>query len=81
MDGFNFPANIEFDIVQSLLVYTSFFGFGFALCVFYDMQDLYSQFSSQNSILFSYAQFFFLLGKSHSFIWGPYVADHGMVLI
>ncbi len=42
MGGFNIPANIDFDIVQSPQGYISCF-FNFAFGVVCDMQDLYSQ--------------------------------------
>jgi hypothetical protein len=77
--GFNIPAYIDLDIVHSNLRYTSCF----LNCDFgVDMQDLYSQIpSDQNSILFSSAHCFLVLGKIHYFIWRPYAAEHGMILI
>jgi hypothetical protein len=39
-----------------------------------DMQDLFSQISSQNSIMFH--PLFSRFGQAHSYIWGPYAAEH-----
>ncbi len=68
MGGFNIPANIDSDIVQLPQGYTSCF-LNFAFGVVFDMQDLYSLIPCQNSIS--------RLGQTHSFIWGPYAAEHG----
>jgi hypothetical protein len=72
MGSFNIPASMDLDIVQSPLGYTSWFSI-FAFGVVCDMQDLF-QIPCQISVLFS-------SGQTHSFIWAPYVPDHGMLLI
>jgi hypothetical protein len=50
MGGFNIPANIDLDIVQSPLLFLNF-----ACGVVCDMKELYSQTPCQNSFLFSSA--------------------------
>ena len=75
MGGFNIPANIDSDIVQSPQGYNSCFS-NFAFGVVCDMQDLYSLIPCQK-----FRPLFSRLGQTHSFIWGPYAAEHGMVLI
>ena len=59
MGGFNIPANIHSDIVQSPQGYNSCFS-NFAFGVVCDMQDLcsHNQIPFQNSILFSFANSF-----------------------
>jgi hypothetical protein len=70
MGGFNFPVNIDFDIVKSpkdifpVVVVV----FNFAFGVVCDMQDLYSLIPCQNSILL-FRPLFSRLGHTHSFIW------------
>jgi hypothetical protein len=48
----------------------------FAFDVVCDMQDLYTLIPCQK-----FRRLFSRLGQTHSFIWGPYAAEHGMVLI
>jgi hypothetical protein len=60
--GFTIPANIDLDSVQSPIGYTFWF-LSFAFGVLCDIQDLSSQIPCQNSILFSSALFFLVLGK------------------
>jgi hypothetical protein len=57
MGGFNTPANIDLDIVQSPQGYISCF-LNFAFGVVCDMRDLYSLNPCQNSIQFSSAHCF-----------------------
>ena len=57
MGGFNIPANIDSDIVQSPQGHISCF-LNFVFGVVFDMQDLYSQIPYQISILFSSAYCF-----------------------
>ncbi len=65
MGGFNIPAYIDLDIVQSPQGYISC-SLNFAFGVVCDMQDLHSLIPCQMfRLLFS------RLGQSHSFIWGP----------
>ncbi len=80
MGGFNIPANIDLDIVQSPQGYISCF-LNVAFRVVCDMQYLYSLIPCQNSILFSSAHCFSRLGQTHSFIWEPYAVQHRIVLI
>jgi hypothetical protein len=68
MGGFNIPANIDLEIVQSPQRYTSCF-LNFAFIVVYDMQDLYSQIPCQKYILFSSADCFLDFGKPIILSW------------
>jgi hypothetical protein len=67
------------DIVQSPQGYTFCF-LNFVTGVVCDMQDLYSQIPCQNSILLV-PPIVFSFRANPYFIWGPYAAEHGMVLI
>ncbi len=78
MGGFNIPDS-DSDIVQSPQGYISCF-LNFAFGVVCDIQDLYSL--NPVKILFCLAPPIVLrLGQTHYFIWRPYAAKHGMVLI
>jgi hypothetical protein len=78
MGGFNIPANIDLDIVHSPLGYASCFLIYAFWRSFGDMEDVCSQIPSQSS---NFHPLFSRQRKRLSFIWGPYAAEHGTVLI
>jgi hypothetical protein len=80
MGGFNIPASTDLDTVQSSLGYISWF---LIFCLWRSLWYAGFIFSDPLSKFYSiqFRPLFSRLGHIHSFIWGPYAADHEMVLI